>query len=234
MYRNLPGAAKYLFVVVAVLFWAGYAQSEAASPVPFDGIIINWSANTYAPPLYHGKRLPTSETNITAWATVFAGGKSVDASNYSIQWYTDSDILRSGAGLTSISFSAPKTTSQIINLQARTQTPKGALLVSNIQIPIVNPVVTIEADYPGGVFSGSTANAKALPYFFNVSDLSALVFKWSANGVAAQNAENPDSVAINLDNRAASGMAVRIDVSASNPNDSTAATAFADLTYQRT
>lgn len=210
----------------------GTAHGAQASPAPLNGTIVSWSADTYAPPGFRGKHLPTSGSNLSAWITVFAGGKPVNASDYTVRWYADNQLVQSGLGLTTISLNAPKITAKIVMLQARAQSPSGDLSVANIQIPVIDPVVALQTNYPGGIVTTPTVNAKALLYFFNVSDPSSLAFSWSANGTTGQNTENPDTATINLGANTPGGTNIRIKVTVSNPGDSTTATANANLIYQ--
>lgn len=222
------------FILAAIALSAVSAPVRAqTAPAALSGIVVNWSTNTYVPPGFHGKRLPTSGSDVKAWLTVFSAGKPVSVSNYFVYWYADDQLLQSGNGLASISFKAPKTTSQIVNLQARAQSPGGNLLVGSIQVPVINPVVAIQSGYPGGVFTSPTAEVAALPYFFNVSGPLSLVFRWSANGVSAASGENPAAASINLGGSAQSGTKVRVQVNVANPNDGTSANAYSNFTYQK-
>jgi hypothetical protein len=164
---------------------------------------------------------------------MFDNGKPIDLSGATIYWYTDSQLLQSGQGVQRITFSAPNTTEQIINLQARVEDTSGNNSVANIQVPIVSPVTAIEANYPGLVISGSSANVLALPYFFNVSDPSTLNYSWQVNNVSAKSAENPQQATINIGNGFLPGSAVRINLTVSNSSDNTSADSFLKLTYQK-
>jgi len=225
---------KAWFIIFAAGTFAIALNANAQTArMPLNGAVIDWSTNTYAPSGFQGKRLPTSGSDVTAWVAVFAGGKPMNASGYTIRWYADNQLLQSGKGLATISFKAPRATAKIVNLQARIQASSGELLVANIQVPTVSPVVALQANYPGGIVTTQSVDVKALLYFFNVSDPSSLKFNWSANGVSGENAENPEVANINLGPNVQPGTAIRIRVTVNNPGDSTTATAVANLTYQR-
>ena len=227
-------AIKPLLIIVAVLASAFALNARAqTAPTSLSGVVISWATDTYVPTGFQGKRLPTSGSDIAAWVIIFVAGKPVSAANYTVQWYANEELLQSGRGLAAISFKAPWTADQIVRLQARVQSPDGDLSVARIQVPVVSPKIAIRADYPGGVFTGPSANVAALPYFFNVSDASSLTFQWSANGVTAQNSESPDSAVITLGDNAPSGTSIRVQVTATNSGGSTAATAYVNLTYQK-
>ena len=203
-----------------------------AAPQPINGVFIDWSTNTYAPAGFYGKLLPTSGSEVSAWVVIFVNGKPVSPSAYSIRWYIDDQLFQSGKGLNTITFKAPKATSIIKNLQARVQSPSGNLSVANIQVPIINPMVAIKSNYPGGVFTESQAKVSAIPYFFNISDPSSLSFQWSANGVTAENSENPDTAIIGLGENPQPGTTIRVQLTVTNSGDSTVATAYSNLVYK--
>ena len=222
------------FLVSFIIVLAGLSiTSVRAAQTPTNGVAISWSTNTYTPASFPGKKLPTSHSPITAWVTVFQNGKAVDASNYHFSWYVGSTLIQSGQNLQKITFNAPKGTELILNLQARVQDENGALSVANIQVPVINPRVAIEANYPGKIVSGNSATVTALPYFFNISTPDSLTYSWQVNGVSSQSAENPTQANINFGNNFSSGSKIGIRLNVANSSDNTAASANLSLTYQK-
>ncbi len=220
--------AAVLISLASLVPWPSVAGAQVAA----NGVIINWSTDTYVPPGFTGKRLPTAGSNITAWVFVLQNGRQLDLSGTLVQWYADSQVLQSGTGLQKISFPVQKAVNQIVNLQARVQDANGQTLVGSIQVPVVPPKVVISSGYPGGVATTPTINASALPYFFNVTSPAGLTFSWAANGVQAQNAENPDSLAIDVSG-ASSGTRIRVDLTVANSTDSSAAKTSVNFIYQK-
>lgn len=218
--------------IFIVLSLAGTASAQTATQTPANGLFVNWTTNTYVPALYAGKRLPTSGSKIDAWATLFNKGKVIDVSNYTISWYADDRLLQWGKGVQKISFDAPARTGQIMNLRVQAQNADGNLFRGGVQVPVIAPKLAIAGDYPGGIANSFPLEVTALPYFFNVADPSALAFAWSANGQSASSAASPDRATIAVANPT-SGMNIRIGLTATNPVDSTAATARMAVTYQK-
>ncbi len=221
-------------VVGAAIALAAMFSIQARAALPsLTGTIIDWSTDTYVPPGFHGKQLPTGGSNVTAWVMLLNDGVPVDISDYTIYWYADGELLQSGQGLQRISFAAPQATEQVTDLQARVEDANGNPFVADIQVPVVAPKVAIEADYPGGIIASSSADIKALPYFFNVSGPSALTYAWSANGVPTQSAENPEEATLAISESTTPGTTISINLVVVNPSDSTTATANTVLTYQK-
>lgn len=224
---------KFFFAVaVALTVFCAAASARAASAPLFTGVIIDWSTNTYVPPFFAGKRLPTANSPVNAWVAVFKDGGAVDASQYDIRWYAGDQLIQSGIGATSVSFKAPASANNVVDLQARVQSPSGSLTVANIQLPVVSSVLAITGNYPNNVIASSVATFGALPYFFNVSDASSLSYTWSANGITAQNAENPESATINIGNNVSPGTTIAVSLTATNAADGGSATANGNFIYQ--
>jgi hypothetical protein len=97
---------------------------------------------------------------------------------------------------------------------------------------MVLPETVIYAPYPNGQFTQNPLTVQAIPYFFNIADPSGLSYAWSVNGQAGSNAENPETAQITLPQGTQSGTGVSASLSVENPNDSTVATASANLTYE--
>jgi hypothetical protein len=230
---NLGHRSKKIFFLFVILIAVGGACAAHAAPVPASGAYISWSTNTYTPPFFDGKKLPTAGSPVTAWVMVFSNGKAIDLSQDTIYWYADSNVLQSGVGDQKISFNAQNTTENITNLQVSVQDPTGNLWNANIQVPVVNPKAAIETNYPGGVVTVSPAIATALPYFFNTSDVSSLVYVWTVNGSSAESSENPQEADITISDSTPSGTNLNIQVSITNSSDGTSANASTNLIYQK-
>ena len=97
---------------------------------------------------------------------------------------------------------------------------------------MVLPEAVVYAPYPNGQFSENPLTVEALPYFFNIADPANLSYSWSVNGQSGTSAENPETANITIPQGALSGTGVDASLSITNPNDSTVATASANLTYE--
>lgn len=179
---------------------------------------ITWHADTYTSPGYAGKALPTNSSRISASLLVIDGGKAVDLSGQTVYWYINGSFLTGGIGLQTISVQAPSTGNGFLSIRARLPDYAGGL-AKTIQIPVGSPVVVIESPYPTDHFFGTSATVHAVPYFFNISEAGALIFSWLVNGQSPENAENPQSLTVNVGNNGVAGTGLSISVSARNPSN---------------
>lgn len=222
-------AAFGTFLVIATSLQATHVAKAQTAANEF---IISWSSDTYVPPGFVGKRLPTSGSNVNAWIALISGGKPASMANENIQWYAGSQLLQSGKGLVKISFKAPAGENNIIVLQAQVHGLSGVTKIASIQVPVISPKVAIQTDVIGATITSPSLVAKALPYFFNVSDPSMLSFRWSANGVTAQSAEDPSEADISLGGTP-TGSPISLSLTVTNPSDKTSGTGTTKLIYQK-
>ena len=194
--------------------------------------LISWHAgNSYVPSFYKGKILPGSRSQVTASFELISGGGIVNVKKQSIYWYLDDTLIGGGVGVQQITFSPFGSAPELENLRVELPNYIGGYLIHQITIPIINPVVVIDAPYPNGQFSETNATATALAYFFNTPAAN-LAFTWSANGQSGSNAENPDIFQINLPAGTPLGSTVAISLQAQNPQNGQNANASENLTYQ--
>lgn len=207
-----------------------HAQTNASSP----WFLITWkTTGSYIPSFYQGKALPTYGANITAsLELVSPQGKRLDLSQQTIYWYENDNLVGGGIGVQSVTFPPLGDAPNTINLRVTIPNYNGAYLVHAINIPMVLPEAVIYAPYPNGQSSQNSIGVTALPYFFNISSPSNLSYAWSVNGQNGANTENPEAAQITLPQGTPSGTGVDISLNIENPNDSTIATASANLTYQ--
>jgi hypothetical protein len=205
-------------------------QAQTTSPT----FLITWTTTgSYIPSFYQGKALPTYGSKITASLELISPqGKVLNLSGQTIYWYVDDMLVGGGAGVQQVTFPPIGDAPNAVDLRVTLPNYNGAFLVHEINIPMVLPKAVIYAPYPGGQFSQNPVSVQALPYFFNIADPSALSYSWSVNGQSGSNAENPETAEITLPQGTTSGTGVTATLTITNPNDSTVATANADLTYQ--
>ncbi len=211
---------------------AAHAQSTASASSPT--FLITWkTTDSYIPSFYIGKALPTYGSQITAsLELVSPQGKILNLSGQTIYWYVNGTLAGGGAGVQSITFPPIGDAPNTMNLRVTLPSYNGAYLIHAINIPMVLPQAVIYAPYPNGQFTQNPVTVQAIPYFFNIADPSGLSYSWSVNGQAGSNAENPETADITLPQEVQSGTSVAASLSVENPNDSTIATANANLTYE--
>lgn len=155
------------------------------------GIMLTWKSNTYVPPGFAGKIMPTANSIITASAELMDNGKIVDASKQNVYWYQDNNFITGGIGRQTVSFRAPDAAGSITNLRVEFPNYSKGSQLKSVDIQVVRPEVVVETPFPGNKFSSSPLKLVAQPYFFNIENLSRLNFSWTVNGQTPSGAENP-------------------------------------------
>jgi hypothetical protein len=226
--------AGFIAIVLAdgaFLLIAPPAHAQTASSPTF---LITWkTTGSYIPSFYIGKALPTYGSKITAsLELVSPQGNILNLSGQTIYWYVNDTLVGGGVGVQQVTFPPIGDAPNTANLRVTLPNYNGAYLVHAINIPMVLPEVVIYAPYSNGQFTQNPLTLQAIPYFFNIADPSGLSYAWSVNGQAGSNAENPEMAQVTLPQGTQSGTGVNASLSVENPNDSTIATASANLIYE--
>src|SRR3989344_7523557 len=148
-----------------------FAQAVAPSTPK---ILLTWRTDTYVPPGFIGKIMPTANSPIAASAELIDGGKIVDLSKQNVYWYANNNFLAGGIGLQSVTFRAPDAAGGTIDLRAEVPNYSKGSQLKTISVPIVRPGVVIEPIFPSGRFSSSPLQLIGQPYFFNTTSPSRL------------------------------------------------------------
>ena len=211
---------KNIFLKISVLFLVVFSLSffrvgaQVAGPQAF----ITWKAKGYAPVNYPGKILPGSNSPILASVDVINGGKPSNLSALTIYWYLNDKLIDRGAGLQSTTFRTPTSLGGgIVSLRVQIPDYPGGEVSQSVDIPMVSPSIVLYSGLPQNKFSSQSIVVSALPYFFTVPDISFLTFSWTVNGQDVQAVENPQSLNININQGAASGSALDVKASVTNP-----------------
>lgn len=159
-----------------------------------------WEAQTYTPPFYKGKALPTFGSNITVSALprISTGGTFVPKENLLYTWKLNgsSAPIESGLGKYSISFPATITRKEEVVSVSASIPNTGVEALGETTIKLSNPVIRIYEDHPlYGTLSQTALSQsirllsqeisfKAVPFFFSNKDpqFSELEFNWNMNG----------------------------------------------------
>ena len=216
-----------VIIVTAFLFkTAVYAQSAAPQ------MVVTWQAyGSYVPPKYGDKALPNQESRLTATLELISNGKLINLSGQTIYWYLNDTLIGTGVGDQYIVFSPFGTAPAFLTLEAELPSYNGALLIHQVQIPLVGPKAVIEAPHPTGQFSGNPIILQGTPYFFYTSDQGMLSYAWSVNGETSASAENPQTLQIELDLSTPSGASLGVALTITNPNDSMSGNDSTDVVY---
>lgn len=192
------------FFIVQSLFPA-YAQQ-----VP--QFLVSWQANSFTPSWYQGKIFPTTGSRIDVKFELIDAGKIVDLSKTAVRWYINDNLVINevnGLGIKSYFFINNDYVGNNINLRISIPNYNGNTLDNVIDIPIANPEVVINVPYPDKLVSAGKLTLEAIPFFFNVSNNSNILFSWDANGQPTSATGNPF---LNLNIEAAAGPEIDLGI----------------------
>lgn len=213
-------ATPLLFVVILL------AEAQARPQV-----FVSWRAESYAPPAYGGKILPTAGSLITISFEVVDDGKLANLSKQTIYWYLNNDLIENRDGVQSVAFNAPARAPSILELRIELPAYPSGLLLKTINIPVVRPEAAIEAPYPDGQFSETRVQMAGSPYFFNANKINDFRFSWTINGEAAEGEESSREFIVNLNPDAPPGSTLNIGLTINNTSfTEEVASVFAKLT----
>ncbi|MFA6365026.1 MAG: hypothetical protein WCW78_01360 [Candidatus Paceibacterota bacterium] len=142
---------------------------------------ITWRANNFYPAGFTGKALPTPGTRILVAAEIVKNGKLFDSSTSLFSWSVDGRLALTGVGKKEYSFTATKNDNNSHFVQVSVKMGVD-IAVDSLTIPLTIPQAVIEAPFPfGRVPENTKGSAQAIPYFFNVTSFSDLLFSWRVN-----------------------------------------------------
>jgi hypothetical protein len=171
-----------------------------------------------APANYIGKVLPGINSSVSASLAVATKNGFADLSSRTIYWYLDGNLIGGGVGKQTITFQAPGHT-EIMALRVTIPDYPTGPLTDTARIQIADPSVVIVAPYPNGVFSGSSVQLKAVPYFFPAAASKKLSYRWTVNGQTITAAENPQDLIINLGASTPPNYLLNVDLSVQRTDD---------------
>ncbi len=208
------------FFLLAALISPGHSLGQSTPQSP--RLLITWRAESYVPAAYPGKTLPGPGSVVAASVEVIDQGKIADLSRNNIYWYLDGLLVGSGVGKNTVSVKVGKQALQETELMVQIPGYKGDLLIDTVVLFISSPVAVIEAPYAERNFGSGSVTVRGTPYFFNVPDISTLIYNWTVNGVsapAATSTEGKTELAVNVNPDAAPGAQLDIDLTIRDPKD---------------
>ena len=149
-------------------------------------IELYWSADTYVPFGYQGRKLPTKESWVFVEVYLEISGGNPKHLKYS--WFLD-DIFqesKSGYGRDSFKFGVRrlKSASHTVLLKVFNEN-RSFLVEKSITIPITNPELVLYSKESStsaksfDIISDKETSFLALPYFFSIDSIKDLEFKWT-------------------------------------------------------
>ena len=164
---------------------------DAAEPE----LLVTWRADSYAPPGFRGKALPTIGSAVNFSLELIQDGKIADLSQTEIRWYRNRTFISSGIGQKQMTLVVPPGASSQERIRATAVDFGGEDHETTVLLPVVAPEVVIDAP----AASGPAMRFRALPYFFNTGFQSELVFEWRVNGEPVDaGIENPDALDLSV------------------------------------
>lgn len=154
-------------------------------------VSLVWHADTYIPPEYEGKALPSRGSRVTVTAIPDIKGYTADQLLYT--WYLDAESrVRGAAGEQEFSFVVMNAT-DFVPVFVEVSNPSGAITVMQaVSIPVVQPSVLIyHQQYQPSVETatteislnpGQSVDLRAQPFNFHISGLNSLDYIWKFIG----------------------------------------------------
>lgn len=208
--KRLLAQGMFLALAAMLITQGAAGQSSAAE------MHITWRAQTYAPPTYIGKLLPTAGARVTASVFAVQNGKLLDLTGKTVYWYLDDEFIEGGANQQTVEFRVPKDKNgTIAELMVRLPNTAGGL-VNTIDIPIVAPHVAIDAPFPRGVVSGPSFRVRARAYFFNTPSPAFLSYSWAVNN-KEPSAEDPENLSVGIEPGSTPGSSILLNLNVKNP-----------------
>lgn len=217
---------------VSTTIRAEIAGGIAASSVTITPTVVEllWEADSYTPPLYKGRALPSAGTSVRLLAVprfTRAGGAAIPASEIVFTWKRNGGTLASasGRGRSSALLDAPYLFgADTISVEAVTRDGTIAGQAS-VRIPSIEPLLTLYEEHPvfgrqyykalgpSTFVAESEMSFSAVPYFAEARSVRdpGLVYEWRVNQASVA-ADAKDPHMITIDASRSSGIA-RIDLS---------------------
>lgn len=194
-------------------------------------VVLLFEANTYTPPFYKGKALPTPQGTVTVTAVpslVAANGARLNPANLIYTWSHNGQVLggKSGVGKRTLTLEVPLTTRNSRVTVSVSSPNRAQTAEKGIQIPRRAPQLRLYEKHPvEGVrynqeLSGEIDLARdeftirAEPYFFSRESFfgNNLVFNWEINGQSASTQENQQELVVRSETEEAGNARLTLSV----------------------
>lgn len=185
-----------------------------------------WEADTYVPPFYKGKALPTHASDVR-FSAFPRFGNETNQSGVHYRWVADrTRSVGDGVGRSSAIYKAAGKGRKIVMGVEVTDSKSGGTGRSTVEVSSVEPQVVFYEDRPllglsferslknNTQIDGTTAVVRAVPYFFSTSDYvnGKLLYLWSSGGMRIPNNVQPNQVIVDSPGVAAIELRIRNSV----------------------
>ena len=180
----MPWLKKTIFLMAALGLLVGALLTRGSEAET--ELILTWRAANYAPDFYQGKKLPMARSAINVALQATFDHRLFDLADKEIRWYVDGQLVASGLGRHSLTFSAPHLGQATVTIRVSLVNSRGNVN-QFLVIPLAQPEAVIDpAQLPrlAGWF-----------YFFNISSPEELTTTWEDLGprveLRVENMANP-------------------------------------------
>ncbi len=153
------------------------SAAEQQESITLKMLELVWSAETYVPYGYLGKALPIQGSMVTIDAVLYTSGGN--QSNLKFSWFLDNTFqeAKSGYGKKSFKFGVRRASGSTHNVLVKVFNEDRSFYTERtIEIPVAEPEVVLAPT------NTNKLSIIAKPYFFEVSKLTDLVFRWTFEG----------------------------------------------------
>ena len=193
---------KYAAVLIILILSFSIFNFVSAQSSP--EFLVSWKAGNYVPSWYEGKVLPVVGALVDVNFELINAGKIVDLSQNTIRWYLNDELVKNesdGLGIKSLRVIVPNGGSGEISVRITIIDHVADILDKTIIIPVVRPEAILDSPYSNNGIRAGQSIFRAIPFFFNVSNVNNLSVSWTANGIKSGGAgENPWQLDLNLTN----------------------------------
>lgn len=243
--KTIKNKVYIISILIMTIFFLGIASySNGQSANQNIDFIIDWSADTYTPPEYEGRALPSYGSKITLSATP---SSSINEDDFQFNWTIDLAFIPDNNKKSKASFIVRESTGgeHIVYLNIINKDTGETIKEAMLSIPIISPqnIIFKEAQtghlVPLGIDNfatpGSRMDLVAKTYFFNtIQNNQFLKYQWQLNNQLLQKniAEDPSKLAIEFPKNINSSIAqYGVSLTIENPFD---AFQFAENNYKIT
>jgi len=217
---NSKFKTSILIISIFYFLFSIFCVADAQASPQF---LVSWRAQNYAPSWYPGKILPANKTPIEISFELIDNGKLADLSKTKVRWYINDNLIKNendGLGIKKIKFNIPDYAGNETEVRIIVVDYLGGEQIDKIiAIPTVSPETVIEAPYLNGEIGVGTSNFRALPFFFNITNLNNLSVEWSANEQKSEGFfDNPWLLNLNIDSKTPLGTEIRLSALVKNPS----------------
>lgn len=216
----------FLFITLAIALSARAQTSE---------VLLTWQADAYVPADYAGRVLPARGSTVTAAVELLDSGRLVDLSGNKINWIVDGQIMGSGVGLKTFTFTIPDFESERVRLTARITKSRGVAVEKSADLPVKKPEAVIDIPYPSKIAKERNIRLYALPYFFPIKSLEEISFLWKANDARSSSATGLDNeliISVPEEGVQTTGFFIELTISSSQDNFLVGAEASAQVIFE--